>query len=98
MVKRIECKISAERVSYDYLRWAQKMANRFGLTGIAFTNEDGSMGIIAEGEDEKLSRFIRRARSGHPIFHIFTTIINFSVKWHEPTNEYQNFSIPVQKD
>jgi acylphosphatase len=90
--------VSAERMGYNYLLWVSKTAIDLGLKGIAFVRDDGSIEVIAEGDDEKLSKFIVRIRNGHPIFHMFTTINNFSVKWHEPTNEYKNFCISVNKD
>lgn len=85
-------------MGYNYLLWISKTAIALDLKGKAFIRDDGSVDIIAEGDDEKLSKFIRRIRSGHPVFHMFTTINNFCVRWHEPTNEYKDFSITVDKD
>ena len=90
--------VSAERVGYNYLLWISKNAINLGLKGNAFVKDDGTIDIIAEGDDEVLSKFIKRVRKGHPIFHMLVTINNFSVKWHEPKNEYKDFSITVNKD
>ncbi|HNW71372.1 MAG TPA: acylphosphatase [Candidatus Paceibacterota bacterium] len=98
MLKRIECLVSAQRVGYSYLLWIGKTAISLGLKGLAFIKDDGSIQITAEGDDESLSKFIKRVKIGHPIFHMFITINNFFVKWHEPTNEFKDFSISVNKD
>jgi len=98
MVKRIECIVSAERVGYNYLLWISKIAIRLGLVGTARTLGDGSIKIIAEGDDEVLADFMRRVQRGHPIFHMFVTINNFSVRWHEPTGEFKEFYITVDRD
>jgi len=67
MIKRIECIVSAERMGYNYLLWVGKTAKHFKLVGKAFVRDDGSIEIIAEGDDEKLAKFIRRVKCTGPL-------------------------------
>ncbi len=97
MIKRIECSVSAERVGYNYLLWISKLAINLGIKGNACIRNDGSIGIIAEADDEVLASFIEKVKRGHPIFHMFVTIDNFFVKWHEPKNDYTDFSVTLKE-
>ena len=83
----------ARRLTYNYLSWIANKATQFGLTGCAFFREDGSIEVIAEGEEENLELFADKLSRGH----IFIRIENFSVTWHHPTSEFQDFSI-IEKE
>lgn len=93
MIERIECRISGERLGYDYTHWISRTANKMGIAGVAFLDNDGSIKVIAEGDDTKLEKFAKRIQTGHPIFHMFVSVTNFSVLWHKATGEYQDFSV-----
>jgi acylphosphatase len=54
MQKCIENIMSGKNLSYSYLLWIEKNAIRLGLKGIAFFKNDGSIKVIAEGEERKL--------------------------------------------
>ena len=43
---------------------AQEIAEEFGLVGVARNRPDGSVEIVAEGSDEKLSRLRHWAKRG----------------------------------
>ena len=98
MIERIECRISAEKSNYDYLRWIKRAADKHDITGVVFTNDDGSIEIIAEGEDEILKEFSKHVNDGHPIFNMITIVDNFSMKWHKATGEYKDFQVINTKD
>lgn len=49
-------------VGYRY--FALKEAEALGLTGFARNNADGSVEVVAEGDDEALRRFDERLREG----------------------------------
>ena len=97
MIERIECRISAEKSNYDYLRWIKRSADKFEVTGIVFNNDDGSIGVIAEGEDTVLTKFSKKIMDGHPIFNMITIVDNFSMKWHKATGEYKDFQVISDK-
>lgn len=96
MIERIECRISTERSSgYDYLLWIARTAKELGLKGIVFNNDDGSIGIIAEGDDSILTGFSEEIKDAHPF--PLTIIDNFFMKWHKATGEYNDFFIKDSK-
>lgn len=95
MIERIECRISTENSSPDYLLWIARTAKNFNLKGIVFNNDDGSIGLVAEGDDEVLTKFSKQIKDAHPF--PLTIIDNFFMKWHKATGEYNDFFIKDSK-
>jgi len=54
-----------------------------------FTKDDGSIKVVAEGEDGDLTKFTKRLEKSF----FFSSIENFYVNWHDSTKEFQDFSI-----
>lgn len=96
MVERIECRISTEKSSDSYLPWIARAAKDLGLTGIVYNTDDGSIGIIAEGDDELLTKFSKKITEVHPFS--LTIVDNFFMKWHKATGEYKDFYIKDSKN
>ena len=93
MQKCIESVMSGKNLSYDYLLWISRQAIRFGIKGITFFKNDGSIKVIAEGEERNLLFFMRKLRRGRFFLPLFSPVENFSIKWCEPKNEFSDFSI-----
>lgn len=93
MQKCIDSVISGKNLNYNYLLWIKNQAIRFGLKGITFFKNDGSIKIIAEGEEKNLLFFINKLKSGRYFFSLFSPIENFSITWEELKNEFKDFSI-----
>jgi acylphosphatase len=89
MIKRIESGLSEKELHADYLSWVKFQAVHFDLTGTIFIKDDGSVKIIAEGEEVNLNGFIRILEKGH----LLTPVENFYIVWKEPTREYKDFSV-----
>jgi len=90
MLKKIECGIGGKEFGFDYLSEIKETADSLGLVGKIFEKDDGSIKLIAEGEEKNLMEFAeylsKLGSFNHPIQ-------NFYVKWEEPTGEYEDFSI-----
>lgn len=93
MQKCIESTMWGKNLNYDYLLWIKHHAIRLGLKGITFFKNDGSIKVIAEGEERNLLFFISKLQRGRFLFPVFSPVENFSMIWHEPRNEFENFSI-----
>lgn len=93
MQKCIDSTISGKNLDHDYLLWIRQNAIRFGLKGITFFKNDGSIKVVAEGEERNLLFFIVKLKRGRYFFSLFSPIENFSITWHEPKNEFADFSI-----
>ena len=93
MQKCIESTIWGRRLDYEYLVWIKNNAIRLGLKGITFFKNDGSVRVIAEGEENNLDIFARKLERGRTFLFFLSPIENFSVTWHEPRKEFEDFSI-----
>ena len=93
MQKCIESTISGINLDHEYLFWIRNNAVQLGLKGITFFKGDGSIKVIAEGEEQNLNKFLNKLRRGRHFFSIFYPVENFSIILHEPKNEFEDFTI-----
>ena len=93
MIKRIESGIAGKGLGSSYLSDIKELAMKLDLKGIVFTKDDGSIKVIAEGEDENLIKFAKRLEKNF----LFSSIENFYVNWFDSTKEFQDFSITNSK-
>ena len=93
MLKGIESTMWGKNLSYDYLLWIRRHAIRLELKGITFFKNDGSIKVIAEGEEKNLPFFIKKLKRGRFFFPLFSPVENFSIKWCEAKHEFEDFSI-----
>jgi len=94
MLKCIESTMAGKNLDYDYLSRIKRRALKLGIQGIVFFQEDGSVKVIAEGEEKNLLFFVEKLRRPSNFFtRIFSSTENFSVIWHEPKHEFEGFSV-----
>lgn len=77
MVKKIEIGISGSRWNSNSFNWIEGLATRLLIHASVFTKSDGSIGVMAEGEEQTLEAFAEKIHNGG----IFSRIENFFVKW-----------------
>ncbi|MFA5936812.1 MAG: acylphosphatase [Candidatus Paceibacterota bacterium] len=90
MQKCVDCVISGKNLDYKDLLVIKKEAEDFNLRGTTFFKDDGSVKIVAEGEEEILEKFIKNIKEDA---NVFAFVENFSVKWSNSKSEFDNFSI-----
>lgn len=93
MLKAIESIMSGKNLKYKHLEWVVHHARELGLKGITYFKNDGSIRVIAEGEERELNIFINKLKRGPFLFPVFSPIENFSVTEETPKNEFEDFSI-----
>lgn len=93
MIRCIESTMWGKNLNYNYLLWICDHAINLGLKGITFFKNDGSIKVIAEGDERNLLFFIKKLRRGRFFLPLFSPVENFSIQWHEPRNEFEGFSI-----
>ena len=65
------------------------IAEKLGLSGFVKNEDDGSVTIVAEGEEENLQKFIEWAKVGTPL----SRIDNIKIEWRGATGEFNSFEI-----
>lgn len=77
MQKEIEIIIKGKVQMVMFRDFAERKAKAFKLTGIVENLEDGSVRIVAQGDEDKLNKFIELLQAGP----MFAKISGFDVKW-----------------
>ncbi len=88
-MKRLVAKVHGRVQRVFFRRSAQFHALLLGLTGLARNEEDGSVTIIAEGEEEKLERLLEWCKNGPP----FADVTGIEAAWQDATGEFKRFEV-----
>lgn len=88
-LKRTEIRLKGLVQGVLFRSRAKEEADVRGLTGWVRNEEDGSVCIIAEGEEDKLRIFIEWCKKGTE----WSRVREITVQWHKATGEYDNFEI-----
>lgn len=89
MLKHIESGISGRGLGFHYLQRIKNLALKFQIKGIVFTRPDGSIKVVAKGEEKDLWEFankLERESNSHEID-------NFYVKWDAPSRDLESFYV-----
>jgi len=89
MTKRVKLKMVGlvQGMGYRYL--SSKEAKKRGLTGYVTNLSDGSVEIVAEGQEEDLNDFIRWCYNGVGL----AQVNSIDQTWQEATGEFKGFMI-----
>ncbi|MFC1775634.1 acylphosphatase [Patescibacteria group bacterium] len=87
--KRLECKITGRVQLVMFRDFTNRSAQKLGLTGIVKNMPDGSVYVLAEGEESALFELIDKLKGGP----IFARVDNVEERWLPATGEFKNFSI-----
>lgn len=87
--KRVEINVFGRVQGVFFRGEAQKVAKELGLTGWTKNDTDGSVRIIAEGDEGTLQKFMEWCRKGTA----FSKVENIEVEWKGATNEFNDFKI-----
>lgn len=89
MIKRTVLKIygDVQGVNFRYYTWQE--AKKLGLVGWARNEKDGSVMIVAEGEEENLKKLIDYCKQGPR----FAKVKNVEMQWNEAGGEFKDLNI-----
>ncbi len=89
MVKHIESGISGRGLGFNYLQKIKNLAVQCQIKGIVFTRPDGSIRVVAEGEERYLMEFANKLERESNS----RQIENFYTKWCEPNKDLESFYV-----
>ncbi len=89
MEKRVEIKVTGSVQGVFFRTGVKVEAERFGLTGWARNEPDGSVRIMAEGEEENLQKLVEWCRKGTEYSHVDKV----EVEWGEAKGEFYIFEV-----
>ena len=93
MVKRLKCRIRGRVQMVMFRDFVARKARRLGLVGTVQNIADGSVCVIAEGEEEKLEHFFILLNKGP----LLSRVDNVEISWEKATNEFLKFNIVYDK-
>lgn len=89
MKKRIECTITGKVQMVMYRDFTRRNARGLDITGTVQNKENGSVFVVAEGEEDKLHEFITRLHRGP----FLARVRDVRVEWDEAQNQFNDFKI-----
>lgn len=89
MRKEIECKVTGRVQLVMFRDFATRRARRFGLVGTVQNLEDGSVWVVAQGDEEILLEYIEELKKGP----ILARVDGVEVSWREPQKAFSGFAI-----
>ena len=87
--KHIECIVSGRVQMVMYRDFATRSAKRLGVRGFVQNQKDGTVLVVAEGEERVLHEYIAQLHKGS----IFAHVQDVRVTWGDSTGEFSVFTI-----
>lgn len=88
-MKRVVAKARGRVQGVFFRHTARIRAEKLNLKGLVRNENDGSVTIIAEGEEEALQKFLEWCRKGPPLARVY----EIKTEWQEATGEFDGFEI-----
>ncbi|OHA83935.1 MAG: hypothetical protein A2937_03290 [Candidatus Yonathbacteria bacterium RIFCSPLOWO2_01_FULL_47_33b] len=89
MQKRLECKVFGRVQLVMFRDFVQRKASSRGIIGTVKNNPDGSVSVVAQGEETKLQELLDLLHQGS----VFSRVDRVEERWGEPLGEYRSFDI-----
>jgi acylphosphatase len=89
MQKRIECTVVGRVQMVMYRDFTARNARAFGLTGRVKNRDDGTVVVVAEGEESSLTLLVEKLTKGSILAHVERV----DVVWKDATGEFTDFRI-----
>lgn len=89
MHKRLICTVHGQVHGVLYRDTTARRAQALGLTGFVQNESDGTVRVVAEGEEATLQEFLSAIRKGSS----FSKVTSVEENWNEATGEFADFRI-----
>ncbi len=89
MIVRAHIWISGEVQGVFFRRSAKGQAEKLGVVGWVRNRNDGSVEVVAQGEKDKVDKFIEWCKKGPP----FAKVENVEVEWRKNIEDFEEFEI-----
>ena len=89
MYKRLEASIYGSVQGVYFRQYTVREARRLGVRGWVANRDDGTVMIVAEGQDRSLQELVRFLLHGSP----GAKVDHVKADWLEATNEFTGFNV-----
>lgn len=94
MLKEIEAKVTGRVQGIMFRDFTMRKARGLGISGTVENLKDGSVRIVAVGEEGALRTFLNKIHKGPT----FSRVENVEVKWSNPVHSFSGFDIVYSHD
>lgn len=92
MQKRIECRVYGRVQMVMFRDFVTRKARNLNIAGRVRNEEDGSVSVVAEGEEAKLRALIAKLHRGS----VLSRVDRVDLGWKEATGEFNDFRISYE--
>ena len=89
MTKRVILKIFGRVQGIFFRDSTRRKARKLGLTGWVSNESDGTVKVMAQGEEEKLEALIKWCYNGP----MLARVDKIDIEWQEATGQFEKFEI-----
>lgn len=89
MKKEVLCIVSGDVQGVFFRQFAKEKADSFDVTGYAKNLEDGTVEVVAQGDEAVLKNFLESISAGPEN----AQVESLNVSWGKPTEEFTQFDI-----
>lgn len=89
MRKRLKCQVFGRVQMVMFRDFVTRKARARGIVGTTQNNLDGSVSIVAEGEEKALQELLTLVKRGP----LFASVERVEAEWFEPLGGYKKFDI-----
>ncbi len=89
MNKQVNLKIYGRVQMVMYRDSVRRQAKKLGLTGWVMNEDDGTVRVVADGEEENLKKLIDWCYNGP----MLAKVDKIDIEWREATGQFNNFDI-----
>lgn len=89
MSKRVHLTIRGRVQGVSFRAYTRKGARALGVTGWVRNRNDGSVELVAEGDDARLRDLLAWCQEGSPWAHVD----HIETRWDDATGEYTDFVV-----
>lgn len=89
MIRRLECTISGRVQMVMYRDFTRRNARALGVVGAVRNNDDGTVSVVAEGEEAALRALLEKLRRGP----LFAKVERIQEAWKEASGAFTDFKI-----
>ena len=85
----MECQVTGRVQMVMYRDFACRHARKLGLHGMVRNNDDGSVTLVAEGDEQVLMKYLRSLNQGPVLAHVE----HVEVIWEDARGDFSKFMI-----
>jgi len=90
-MKRLEASVYGQVQGVSFRVAARRIAQSLGLRGWVRNEMDGSVRVVAEGEEATLRKFLAYLHEGPPA----ARVVRVDAEWREATRAFSSFQVSV---